>query len=84
MTHTVEVALDLAAYCQIGDSVNIGLANPPTVTIGGSRVGELDDSVARGLARCLIDGYRLSGKIDSIDLEGRRARVTVSGTRIEG
>lgn len=84
MTHTVDVALDHGAGSQIGDAVDLGLANPPVVTTGGLRVGELDDTVSRGLARCLTDGYRLSGKIDGIDLEGRRAKVTVSGTRIGG
>lgn len=81
MTHTVDVALDPTASCRIGDTVDLGLGNPPTVTAHGSRIGELDDTIARGLARCLTDGYQLGGKIDGIDLEGRRARVTVSGTR---
>lgn len=82
MTHTVDVALDTLATCQIGDPVDLGLANPPTVAAAGSRIGELDDTVARGLARCLTDGYAFTGKIDTIDLEGRRAQVTVSGARI--
>lgn len=80
MTHTVDVALDPDVACKIGDAVDLGLANPPTVTAGGSRIGELDDTVARGLTRCLTDGYRLGGRIDSIDLEGRRAKVTLSGS----
>lgn len=84
MTHTVDLILDVEAGCQIGDAVNLGLANPPTVTAGGSRIGELDDTIARALARCLSNGYRLVGKIDSIGLEGRRAQATVSGTQIGG
>jgi hypothetical protein len=79
MPHSVTVILEAGAESEIGDPVSLGLGSPPSVLAGGSRVGALNDSIA--LTRCLTDGYRLAGRIESIDLERRRAQVTIAGER---
>lgn len=81
MPHSVTVILEAGAESEIGDSVSLGLGSPPSVLAGGSRVGALNDSIANALTRCLTDGYRLAGRIESIDLERRRAQVTITGER---
>jgi hypothetical protein len=81
MTHTITVALDAEAGIEIADIVHLGLGSPPSVLCGATKVGTLSDSIANALARCLIDGYHLVGKVDSIDLERKRAQITVAGKR---
>lgn len=83
MTHPVQVSLLPGAPAQIGDPVTLGLGSPPTVNAGPELIGTLSDGIAQALGRCLIDGFRLTGKIDEIDLEGRIARITVSGEPAE-
>jgi hypothetical protein len=84
MAHSVTVVLNAQARAEIGDSVRLSLGSPPGVLSGSARIGTLSDSIAGALTRCLVDGYHLAGKIDSIDLERRRAQVSVVGERSEG
>jgi hypothetical protein len=81
MPHSVTVVLERGAESEIGDPVTLGLGSPPSLLAGGERVGALSDSIANALTRCLSDGYRLAGRIESIDLERRRAQVTIAGER---
>lgn len=81
MPHRVTVVLEAGTESEIGDRVSLGLGSPPTVLSGGSRVGVLSDSIASALTQCLTDGYRLNGRIESIDLERRRAQVRITGER---
>ncbi|HVO55959.1 MAG TPA: hypothetical protein VMT37_16235 [Solirubrobacterales bacterium] len=78
-THTLGVRLRAGAELEIGVAVSIGLGSPPWVVADGEEVGELDDPLAGGLTHCLVEGFRFSGFVDQVDLEGRRARVTVKG-----
>jgi hypothetical protein len=83
MTHPVSVALLRGADIQIGAFVTLGIGSPPTVNAGNDLVGVINDDLAQGLGRCLLDGYRLAGTVDNVDLEGRFARIAVSGERKE-
>ena len=83
MPHDVAVRLDSGAGATVGMEVALDLASPPRVSSGAREIGTVEDSLSRGLTRCLIDGYQMVGAIDSVDLEGRLARITISGVRPE-
>lgn len=79
MTHSV--AIELHAEVEIGTEISLRLSSPPVVLANGETIGTVSDRIASGLGRCLIEGYRFTGCVDSVDLEGRQATVTVEGKR---
>jgi hypothetical protein len=78
-THTVGMQISGGARPEIGITVWVVLGSPPKVLGEGGELGVLDDPLAGGLTQCLVEGFRFSGAVDRVDLEGRRAIVTVTG-----
>jgi hypothetical protein len=81
MEHTVEVSFTEGSGAVAGMPVGLGLGSPPRILGAGGQIGEVSDSLAGGLARCLLDGFAMSGVVDAVDLEGRRGQITVSGRK---
>jgi hypothetical protein len=81
MEHSVEVAFSEGSGAVAGMAVRLGLGSPPRVLSGSGDIGEVSDSLAGGLTRCLLDGFAMSGVIEAVDLEGRRGQISISGRR---
>jgi hypothetical protein len=78
-THSVVVRLETGARPVVGSTVWLALGSPPRVIGKEAGLGTLDDPLANGLTRCLLEGFRFSGTIDWVDLEERRGQITVTG-----
>jgi hypothetical protein len=78
-TYNLKVRLQADAKPTIGMTVRLSLGSPPRVVGDDGEIGVLQDPLAHGLGRCLLDGYRFSGAIDWIDLDGHGAAITVGG-----
>jgi hypothetical protein len=81
--HSLGVVLRTKVQPRVGAAVRLALGSPPRVVGEVGEIGVLDDRLAHGLTRCLLEGYRFVGVVDWVDLEGDRAGVTVSG-EVEG
>lgn len=79
MEHSVEVIFVEGSGAAAGMPVRLALASPPRVLSGSQTVGEVSDSLAGGLTRCLLQGFAMSGVVDAVDLEGGRGQVRISG-----
>jgi hypothetical protein len=77
--HSLVMRLSPGVQLQLGAAVRLALGSPPRVIGEAGEIGVVDDPLAHGLMRCLLEGYRFVGIVDWIDLEEERVGVTVTG-----
>jgi hypothetical protein len=77
--HSLRVEFSTAGAASPGEEVRLLLASPPQVLCGARQVGQVRDSLAGGMSRCLLDGYEMAGVVDFVDLTGKSGQITVCG-----
>jgi hypothetical protein len=78
-THTVGVRLAAGVPPEVGAAVWLALAPRARVLGDDGELGVLDDPLSGSLTRCLVEGFRLSGSVLEVDIDGNRATITVTG-----
>jgi hypothetical protein len=78
-SHTVGLRLAAGVQAEVGAAVWIALGTRARVLGDAGELGVLEDPLAGSLTRCLVEGFRLSGSVVQVDLDGGRATITVTG-----
>lgn len=79
--YSLRVEFSTAGAASPGEEVRLVLASPPQVVRGNREVGQVRDSLAGAMSRCLLDGYEMAGVVDFVDLTGKDGQITVSGRK---
>jgi hypothetical protein len=79
--HLLDVVFDQGVSLQSGAAIRLALAVPPRVYLGQRSIGEVSDSLARGIEHCLEEGFAMTGTVQTFDPATRRGTIAVSGQK---
>jgi hypothetical protein len=81
MAKSLSVLFTAASAVKRGDAVKLSLGIPPAVLVAGAEVGHLQEPDASFAEACLIDGFALTGAVQSIDPVSGTGEVFVTGEK---
>lgn len=80
-TKTFSALFPIPTSVKQGDLVKLRLGIPPAVLVRGEEVGHVQESDSDYVEACLLEGYKLSGSVQSIDPETGAGTVSVNGEK---
>lgn len=78
---TLRVLFTIPTSAKQGDPIKLRLGIPPAVLIRGIEVGQVQETDASHAEACLLEGYTLSGSVQSIDPESGAGTILVTGEK---
>jgi hypothetical protein len=80
-TRAFPVSFSDPTSIQPGDPAAIRLGAPPSILVNGLEVGQVQEPDANIAEGCLLEGFRLSGSVESIDPSSGTGTILVSGAK---
>jgi hypothetical protein len=78
---TLQTRLRPGVAATEGAAVRLHLAAPPRVETEEGEIGELEDRSARYMEACLVEGYRMVGRILEVSRSNGIAQIVVAGVK---
>jgi hypothetical protein len=72
------------ARVEVGLRVHLSLQHLPLVMAGSHSIGFVPEPGATAMRGCLVEGFRMSGRVDAFDPATSRGELTIKGSNAGG
>lgn len=77
--HSVPFRVVEGGSATAGDTIHLGVEDPPTVISAGRVVGVVTEPHAHAMRGCVAMGYRMQGTVTAVDLGAGTGTLVIAG-----